>query len=203
MTRELPNNFPFIVVKSYIGEFVQFWDDPSQNFFTMARKELNARIESEVDRHFSRYTHGHLKQRITYAFCFLLADVLFYSHQIRSILKDHVQKCVDAGKQHIEYLLIEEQEPFTMNRQYFADYREKFYAYYRGARQRAKSNFIRNLKRNDDEDMMRAVNEAISSLVRLGIEGANATMLANLLPQDPMDPAIGIMADVRAYFQSP
>ena len=37
----------------------------------------------------------------------------------------------------------------------------------------------------------------------LGLEGADSAVLPNLLTSDPMDPAIEIMADVRAYFQGP
>ena len=48
---------------------------------------------------------------------------------------------------------------------------------------------------------MAAASEALSSLTRIGLEQADASLLANLLPPDPMDPAIEIMADVRAYFQ--
>jgi hypothetical protein len=88
-----------------------------------------------------------------------------------------------------------------MNEHYFMEYRSKFMAYYREARLRAKSQFIRNLENSNDGDVMEAMNEALSSLTRLGLEAANASLFANLLPSDPMDPAIEIMADVRAYFQ--
>ena len=87
-----------------------------------------------------------------------------------------------------------------MNEHYFMEYRSKFLAYYKEARLRAKSQFVRNLENSDDGDVMEAVHDTVSSLTRLGLE-ANASLLANLLPSDPMDPAIGIMAEVRAYFQ--
>ncbi len=47
---------------------------------------------------------------------------------------------------------------------------------------------------------MAATTETLCSLARMGLE-ANALLLAKLLSSDPMDPAIEIMADVRAYFQ--
>ena len=115
-------------------------------------------------------------------------------------MKDHIQKCADAAARHIDSLLEEEKEPFTMNEHYFMDYRSKFLAHYREVRQRAKSQFIRNLENRDDGDIMEAMSETLCSLTRMGLE-ANASLLANLLPADPMDPAIEIMADVRAYFQ--
>ncbi len=115
-------------------------------------------------------------------------------------MKDHIEKCADAATRHIDSLLEEEQEPFTMNEHYFREYRSKFLAYYKEARRRDKSQFIRNLENRDDGNIMAATTETICSLARMGLE-ANASSLAKLLPPDPMDPAIEIMADVRAYFQ--
>ena len=113
-------------------------------------------------------------------------------------MKDHIEKCADAAAQHIDSLLEEEKEPFTMNEHYFMDYRSKFLKFYKDARQKVKSQFIRNLENRDDGNLMEAMGETLGSLTRMGLEQAN---LANLLPPDRMDPAIEIMADVRAYFQ--
>jgi hypothetical protein len=113
-------------------------------------------------------------------------------------LKDHIEKCADAAAQRIDSLLKEEQEPFTMNEHYFLEYRSKFLAHYKEARLSAKSQFKRNL---DDTNLMGAINQTVSSLTRLGLESANVSSLQKLLPSDAMDPAIEIMADVRAYFQ--
>jgi hypothetical protein len=115
-------------------------------------------------------------------------------------MKDHIEECAVAAARHINSLLEEEKEPFTMNDHYFLDYRSKFLAYYKDARLRAKSQFIRNLENRDDGDIVEAMSEALSSLTRMGLE-ATSSSLANLVPADPMDPAIEIMADVRAYFQ--
>jgi len=65
VTRELPNNYPFIVQKGYILAFVEKWDDPAQTLFvaTVGKlKELTLRI---VETHFEQYTHNHLKQRVS------------------------------------------------------------------------------------------------------------------------------------------
>ena len=42
---------------------------------------------------------------------------------------------------------------------------------------------------------------AITGINALGIHSVRPTDLARLLPSDRMEPAIEIMADVRAYFQ--
>jgi hypothetical protein len=95
-------------------------------------------------------------------------------------------------------LIEEEQEPFTMNAHYYMEYRSKFLAHYKDARMKAKSNFTRNL---EDHNMGQAISETLISLTRLGLERVDAASLAKLLPPDPMEPAVEIMADVRAYFQ--
>ncbi|KAI0302311.1 P-loop containing nucleoside triphosphate hydrolase protein [Multifurca ochricompacta] len=182
VTRELPNNFPFIVKKHYIGAIVKRWDSPSRQLFELTKKELNKRVQAVIEDHLSQYTYGHLKQRVM------------------SIVQSHIQKCADAAEQHINFLLEEEQEPFTMNEHYFMEYRSKFLGYYKGIRQRAQSNFMDNLESNED-GMKNAMNIVISYLAVLGLNPVDPTSLARLLPPDPMEPAIEIMAEVRAYFQ--
>ena len=115
-------------------------------------------------------------------------------------MKDHVEKCADAAAQRIDSLLEEEKEPFTMNEHYFMEYRSKFLAYYKKARQK-ESQFIKNIENKTDGNMVTYMNNAISYLTAMGAQGLDSTSLAKLLPSDPMDPAVEIMADVRAYFQ--
>ena len=118
-----------------------------------------------------------------------------------NIMQSHIQKCADAAAQHIDSLLEDENEPFTMNVHYYAEYRSKFFVDYKKTRLKAKSNFVQNLENSNDTGMMAAVSESISALAKLGLHSVDAPSLAALLPLDPMEPAIGIMADVRAYFQ--
>jgi hypothetical protein len=77
VTRELPNNFPDIVKKQYIRNIVKLWDRPSRKFFDLARSELNKHVKSQIEEHFSQYTHGQLKQRVMYASCFIPANFPF------------------------------------------------------------------------------------------------------------------------------
>lgn len=49
---------------------------------------------------------------------------------------------------------------------------------------------------------MEALNDVTSTLTGIGLDVVeDLSLLANLLPPDPLDPALKIMADVRAYFQ--
>ena len=113
-------------------------------------------------------------------------------------MQTHIQKCADAAAQHIDSLLEDENEPFTMNTHYYAEYRSNFLNHYKSERLRSKSSFIRNL---EDGNSSGTINETIASLAKLGLHSVDASSLAALLPPDPMEPAIEIMADVRAYFQ--
>ena len=46
-----------------------------------------------------------------------------------------------------------------------------------------------------------SVKNALASLAAIGLSGVKAEDLPKLLPPDQMEPALIIMADVRAYFQ--
>ena len=41
-----------------------------KQYFEYVRKELNKHIKLQIEEHFSQYTYGHLKQRVTYASLF-------------------------------------------------------------------------------------------------------------------------------------
>ena len=113
----------------------------------------------------------------------------------------HIQRCADAAAQHIDSLLKDETEPFTLNARYYTEYRSKFLSHYKRNRLRSKSSVMRNLEDSNNPGMKTALNEAISALAKLGIRSVEPSSLAALLPPDPMEPEIGIMADVHGYFQ--
>lgn len=112
----------------------------------------------------------------------------------------HIQKCADTAAQHIGFLLADEHEPFTLNLHYYTEYRTKFLGHYKRDRLMSTNQVMRNLD-PDTSKMKNVLNEAISSLARLGLHSVDPSSLAALLPPDPMETGIGIMADVRAYFQ--
>jgi hypothetical protein len=68
VTRELPNNTPFIVKKRFICDIVDGWYSPSKKLFRSAERELNKRVNKEIEDHFGQYTYGHLKQRVVWVF---------------------------------------------------------------------------------------------------------------------------------------
>jgi hypothetical protein len=83
------------------------------------------------------------------------------------------------------------------NMHYFMEYRAKFFADYESAPQKSKSNFVRNFVSRDDLYTMQAMSEALAALTMLGLQAVDASLLANQLPPDPMESAIGIMRASR------
>jgi hypothetical protein len=118
---------------------------------------------------------------------------------------DHIITCSEQTTQRIQWLCQLESRPFTLNDHNYLDYRDKFRAHYRSWR--AENPTLMNgisipvspLRRSD------IVGPTPHDKVMTGLRkiGLNVTLadLAKLLPPDPMDAALEIMACVCAYFQ--
>jgi hypothetical protein len=123
---------------------------------------------------------------------------------------EHLQSCASKAKEQIHWLLKLEERPRTLHDHYFQDYKTKFLGLYRASRltyehgplakalyesipspaefQRANHAFARHTK------------NAIAQLAEMNLP-VNPIDLLKLLPNDPLEPALQIMATVRAYFQ--
>jgi hypothetical protein len=64
VTREFPNNFPFVVKKGFVCTAVKKWDPPSKKLFDATKNELQKRVRNLIEDQFSQYAHGGLKQRV-------------------------------------------------------------------------------------------------------------------------------------------
>lgn len=106
-----------------------------------------------------------------------------------------------------------EDEPFTLNNHYLDDYKDKFIAFYKGAREKEIRGRIsarieafkrrRGDERNDtsgeeDDDPIALI---IRGVAGLGLQEFKVDDIYKLYPRDRMESAIDIMAGVRAYFQ--
>jgi hypothetical protein len=126
-----------------------------------------------------------------------------------------MKHCLEHALERVEWLLRLEQSPFSLNTHYLADYRSKFIAHYKGAREKyEQADLMRTIgnqktiptqptgKSNSPvAQQPTAIARVLASLSEIGILGIKAEDLPKLLPPDRMEPALGIMADVRAYFQ--
>ena len=129
-----------------------------------------------------------------------------------------MKRCREQAENRVEWLLNLESSPFSLNTHYLSDYRAKFLAYYKAAREKyEKSDLMRSIEeykqsptsqtfsfRNTSgaaSQQPTGIAKVLAALSEIGLWGIKAEDLANLLPPDSMAPALGIMADVRAYFQ--
>ena len=119
------------------------------------------------------------------------------------IVQDHLENCAEQTREKIEWLLDVESMPATLNTHYFSDYRDKFLAYYRGSRPQASSlsSSLQAYKAPNGTDypsaFQQSVSKVLSGLNELGIS-SKPEDIPKMLPSDPMEPAIEIMASVRA-----
>ncbi|CAL1711881.1 unnamed protein product [Somion occarium] len=191
ITRELPDHYPFVVSKEYILSFVSHWEGPTRKLFTAVYQVLLSHVKALVVRHFGKYAHGGLQHHVT-----LLAS---------EFVKDLSINTMDK----LLWILDLEKRPRTLNAHYYADYRDKFLAHYRGSRRTdSEGTLISKLERYDHSsrspkttDFRERMQGVLAGLTEIGIAGVKAADLPKLLPSDPFEPALDIMATVRAYFQ--
>ncbi|XP_006461470.1 hypothetical protein AGABI2DRAFT_192973 [Agaricus bisporus var. bisporus H97] len=212
-SRELPGNFPFVVQREYIKDILLQWENPVIWLCDRVFQILAEHTKELVHHHFSTFGQGRLEQRI------------------QLIMYEHLGNCLEAAKKKVAWLLKVEGEPFTVNNHYLADYKEKFLVYYRRARRDAKRKALSPGTRRPsptkmtsmamaeetrspmnrsrsvfqsasiDEGAVDPITEALTALSRAGYPGLTQDDLPKLLGQDDMEPALEIMATVRAYFQ--
>lgn len=103
--------------------------------------------------------------------------------------------------------------PFSLNTHYFADYKDKFLAHYKGTREKYERGALidvidkcnkkpRKSSKTDWHDSEpTGIDKVLAGLAEMGMSGVKPEDLPKLLPPDRMEPALLIMADVRAYFQ--
>ncbi|KAI6128075.1 P-loop containing nucleoside triphosphate hydrolase protein [Pisolithus croceorrhizus] len=181
-TRELPDYYPFVVQADYISTIVKKWQEPAIELFEVVNSIIRERVGNLVEEHFAHLGKGGVKQAVL------------------MIVYDHLDEAAARAKQKIDWLLQIEGTPATLNTHYYTDYRDKFLAHYRGCRE-INHNTVSNIRRlAADRHKVETVNRALSSLNELGIS-AKVDDLTRLLPADPLEVALGIMASVRGYFQ--
>ncbi|KAF8551404.1 hypothetical protein OG21DRAFT_1478160 [Imleria badia] len=180
-TRELPDNYPFVVQRAYIKEITKKWTVPAMVLFDQVYAILRADLAKLVDHHFVHMGNGNAKQAIL------------------MIVNDHLDEAADRTKQKIQWLVDLEGNPTTLNTHYYSDYKDKFLSHYKAARDDGDlPTKLRAHRRSPDFEL--SINKVLSKLNEIGIS-AKATDLPKLLPPDPKEAALNIMASVRAYFQ--
>lgn len=120
---------------------------------------------------------------------------------------------LESAEKYIAWLITLEDLPFSLNTHYLADYKSKFFAYYKGSREEYNRadlmNAIREYENQGPSPPRSAsptveptgIAKILSGLAEIGVNSVRPEDLAKLLPPDRMEPALTIMADIRAYFQ--
>ncbi|KIL62473.1 hypothetical protein M378DRAFT_179683 [Amanita muscaria Koide BX008] len=208
-TRELPGNYPYVVQEECIKSLITHWRNPALSLCQYVYQLILDHVKELVQRHFSSFGQGFLEQRV------------------RIMMQDHVKRCWERTEERIEWLLEIEERPATLNTHYLADYRDKFLAFYKGARARDLNPHLHNSINSHLQHTSHApsifsfdssakggsspkvqvpqdvggVAKVLQGLLELGITNVKPEDISKLLPSDPMEPALEIMAEVRAYFQ--
>lgn len=190
-TRELPDNYPFIVQQTYIKAFTEKWAVPSQLLFDKVCDILKKDLGALVEEHFGKMGRGGTL------------------HSVLMIVNEHLDSAAKQAKERIDWLLELEKAPTTLNVHYYSNYKIKFLGYYKGCRDPgALTTKLQNYRvpstihpnPNHGQAFQQAVHKALTGLTEAGLS-VQASDLPRLLPVDPMEPALEIMAGVRAYFQ--
>ncbi|KAI5117952.1 hypothetical protein M0805_004717 [Coniferiporia weirii] len=184
-TRELPGNVPFVVTQKIIEDGMKKWEKPVSLYFEAVQATVVEALKRLINEHFKRFEHGGLLGTI------------------QMEVFEQVKKHRDATREHLNWLLNLERRPFTLDSHQLGTYKDKFLAHYKGCWQM-----------DQNSDVMKQVqaylewtgsnnplNDVLASLGKLRITGVTAQDLPKLLPKDPFEPALDIMATARAYFQ--
>lgn len=121
------------------------------------------------------------------------------------IVHEHLEAAKERAQEKVDWLLQLEKAPTTLNVHYYSYYKEKFLAYYKGYRDEGElTRKLQSYKppppNQHGSSFQQAISKAIGALNEANIP-VQPLDLPKLLPIDPMEPALGIMAGVRAYFQ--
>ncbi|KZV84495.1 P-loop containing nucleoside triphosphate hydrolase protein [Exidia glandulosa HHB12029] len=178
ITRELPDNFPYVVTHEFITAIVKHWDQPAKALFIAVERKFSARVRVMMKDFFEQHNAGGLDQAVLSAVTKLLSQ------------------CREAAQQQLQWLLQVERDPFTLNDHYYAEYKRKYFGLYKLARQKKEHPLLMS------SPVPTTTSNLIDTVRMLNAAGLQCTKddLPNLLKPDPMDYALRIMAEVRAYY---
>ncbi|KAF9465139.1 P-loop containing nucleoside triphosphate hydrolase protein [Collybia nuda] len=190
-TRELPGNYPFVVQENFIKDIIKKWNKPADIFCQTVYAIMNEHVKKLVAQHFSAFGQGGLE------------------HRVKILMQEHLKKCMNNAIRHIIWLLDIEERPFTLNDHYFQDYKNKFLAHYRNAREKqCHPRLIASVQAEAAPQLTEespqggsSLNRAMAALAEMGLNGLKPEDLAKLISPDGKEHALVVMADVRAYFQ--
>lgn len=204
MSRELPGNVPFAVKKEMIQNFIQLWREPADALLNNAYSTISCHFSALCKQHFKDYeTLRNLVMCVTYLTCNnAYWQLSRFSHSAELI--GHRLTCDKAARDRVNWIIdMEHQATFTLNHLCHLSYRDNFQAFYRaarwsqlGLRDAFSSCYHKSRNETHVEKRQRLVDRLNSG------HPTDIPDLLELIPSNPSDTTIGIIADVRAYWQS-
>ncbi|KAF8161524.1 P-loop containing nucleoside triphosphate hydrolase protein [Crassisporium funariophilum] len=198
-TRELPGSYPFVVQQTFIKGVIREWHSPSQILCRTVYTIISEHVNKLVEVHFHDFGQGHLEQRV------------------KAIMQQHIKRCLGRTEESIAWFIKLENRPFSLNTHYLSDYKSKFLAHYKGSREKyGRPNLMSLINSYSPASLtagilnktpvgippqLTGIAKILSGLAEIGLVGVKPEDLPKLLQADEMEPALTIMADVRAYFQ--
>lgn len=193
-TRELPDHYPFVVQQTFIDAVIKKWSSPAMDLCKAVHKVIFEHTQKLVKKHFASFGQGYLEQRV------------------RGVVQQHVTQCFERTEERVAWLIALEDRPFSLNTHYLSDYKHKFLTYYKGSREtyeqpdlmkaiQSYSSPSSQVHRGYQASPPTGVAKILSGLAEIGLFGVKPEDFPRLLAPDNMEPALVIMADVRAYFQ--
>ncbi|KAG8736179.1 hypothetical protein FRC10_009636 [Ceratobasidium sp. 414] len=187
VTRELPKNVPFIVKRKLINSFMEMWGEPTMALLEDVERILSIHMRRLVDSVFQQHSYGGLH------------------NAVGAIVAERILGCREHADAQTQFALnIENNQTFTTNVHYLADYKEKFSSYYLSVRkaQQGENTFVKGLIEGlgAESDFSKSMGEVLAHLTKMGLS-VEPQNLAKLLNSDPGEDVIDVMAEVRAYYQ--
>ncbi|KAK7030959.1 hypothetical protein VNI00_013906 [Paramarasmius palmivorus] len=173
-TRELPSNHPYIVKEGYVSAITRRWFTPAEALCKEVF-ELTSHVVGElIGDHFSDFGQGSLER------------------QIRRIVQGYMRERYEHTQNQLDWFVKLEERPSTLNTHYFTDLSRQVLRVLHEAAHRRICLQGESLE----------IHEALLAFAGIsGISDCKPVDLQRLLPADEMEPALKIMAEVRAYFQ--
>uniref|UniRef100_A0A0W0FU61 P-loop containing nucleoside triphosphate hydrolase protein n=1 Tax=Moniliophthora roreri TaxID=221103 RepID=A0A0W0FU61_MONRR len=179
-TRELPSNHPYVVKETYVSAITQRWLTPAERLCKEVFDLTSHQVGELIAKHFAEFGQAILER------------------QVKRVVHEYIRMRYEHTQKQLEWFVKLEARPSTLNTHYFTDYRDKFLGFYKGQRMQELHPDLMYDCLMDGASLK--IQDAVSVLTGLGIDPKPVDLL-RLLPPDEMEPALKIMAEVRAYFQ--
>ncbi|KAG1772028.1 P-loop containing nucleoside triphosphate hydrolase protein [Suillus occidentalis] len=184
---ELPNNVPYQAKANLIAEFVKLWVAPSERCLASINDVLDEVINALISTHFGRFKvlEGH----------------------VGNLIRTQVDISKEFAKKAVKTALDLETTPYyTQNTHYLQTLSEKWLAYYKVVRFKHKNSqpieapVKISAPYSAYHQSETPVSIALRALANAGYVHISIPDLARLLPPEPYEKELIVMADVRAYY---